>query len=446
MLNIGWATRDITPTGPVMIQGQMHRRISTGVMDPLTVTAMIVTGDDPEHNTAFVSCDIAFPSDNMYREIREQLVHRVPDLPPGNVILNATHTHTSMVFEDGSYELPKGDVWSPSKCREWINVRILDAIEEAWANRSEHRLARAYGHAVVGHNRHAVYRDGHAQMYGEINTEDFDHFGGYVDHSVDMLFTWDEQERLTGVALSIPCPSQVDEGLCVLSADYWHEIRVELRKRFGDPLQILALCGVAGDQSPHFLLYKKEEELMRVRHGNSERQEIALRVADAVSRALPVSAPEDDWGLTHVSETVVLPARKITQQERDWAETASKEAKVKWEGKHGWWPERLQRVVDTFDGRIAPEPCPTEIHVVRLGDMVIATNPFELFLDYGLRIKARSCAEQTMLVQLTGRGFYLPSARAVAGGGYGAMPAVSAVGPEGGKMLVAKTLALVDVT
>ena len=30
----------------------------------------------------------------------------------------------------------------------------------------------------------------------------------------------------------------------------------------------------------------------------------------------------------------------------------------------------------------------------------MATNPFELFLDYGLRIKARSEAPQTFIVQL----------------------------------------------
>ena len=26
---------------------------------------------------------------------------------------------------------------------------------------------------------------------------------------------------------------------------------------------------------------------------------------------------------------------------------------------------------------------PTEVHIVRLGTIAIATNPFELFLDYG---------------------------------------------------------------
>jgi len=101
-------------------------------------------------------------------------------------------------------------------------------------------------------------------------------------------------------------------------------------------------------------------------------------------------------------------------------------------------------VVECFDGIQEPRPLPVEIHVLRVGDVAIATNPFELFLDYGVQIKALSAASQTILVQLSGRGWYLPSARALQGGGYGAMPAVSVVGPEGGGKLVRETLALIQ--
>ena len=86
---------------------------------------------------------------------------------------------------------------------------------------------------------------------------------------------------------------------------------------------------------------------------------------------------------------------------------------------------------------------PTHIHALRIGDAVMITNPFELFLDYGLRIKARSPASQTFVVQLAGPGFYLPTESAVQAGGYGAMPAVSATGPEGGGELVEAMLDLI---
>ena len=41
-----------------------------------------------------------------------------------------------------------------------------------------------------------------------------------------------------------------------------------------------------------------------------------------------------------------------------------------------------------------------EIHVLRIGDVAICTNQFELFTDYGIRIQARSNALQTFVVQL----------------------------------------------
>ena len=82
-----------------------------------------------------------------------------------------------------------------------------------------------------------------------------------------------------------------------------------------------------------------------------------------------------------------------------------------------------------------------ELHVLRLGDAVFVTNPFELYLDFGHQIKARSVAGQTFIVQLSGdTGGYLPSVRAEQLGGYGGLIINGKVGSEGGKILVDKTL------
>ena len=82
--------------------------------------------------------------------------------------------------------------------------------------------------------------------------------------------------------------------------------------------------------------------------------------------------------------------------------------------------------------------------MLRLGDLAVATNPFEYYLDFGIRIKARSPAAQTLLVQLAGGGTYCPSPRSLAGGGYGSLPASNPVGPEGGKVLVERTVEVID--
>ena len=82
-----------------------------------------------------------------------------------------------------------------------------------------------------------------------------------------------------------------------------------------------------------------------------------------------------------------------------------------------------------------------EIHIVRIGNIVIATNPFEPFIKYGNQIKARSKAEQTFLVQLA-NGFegYVPTEKAEKGGHYSGFTASGIIGHEGGDMLVRETV------
>jgi hypothetical protein len=85
-----------------------------------------------------------------------------------------------------------------------------------------------------------------------------------------------------------------------------------------------------------------------------------------------------------------------------------------------------------------------ELHVVRLGDVAVATNEFELYTDYGIRMRARSPALQTFLIQLAGPGSYLPADRSIAGGAYGSILQSGLVGPEGGQALVEETLAALN--
>lgn len=74
----------------------------------------------------------------------------------------------------------------------------------------------------------------------------------------------------------------------------------------------------------------------------------------------------------------------------------------------------------------------------------MCTNQFELYTEYGLRLLGRSDAHLTCVVQLTGPAHYLPTAQAIAGGGYGAIPPSCAVGAEGGAALVDATIRHID--
>jgi len=76
-----------------------------------------------------------------------------------------------------------------------------------------------------------------------------------------------------------------------------------------------------------------------------------------------------------------------------------------------------------------------------IGDIAVATNRFDLYLEYGQRIKARCPATQTIAAELTNDILdYLPTRQALAHGHCSATPANIRVGPDGGDRLVAKSL------
>ena len=98
-------------------------------------------------------------------------------------------------------------------------------------------------------------------------------------------------------------------------------------------------------------------------------------------------------------------------------------------------------ILQRFDIQERMETLDTEVHIIRLGTVAFATNPFELFLDFGNQIKARSLAEQTFLIQLcNGSEGYLPTKKAEDGGHYSAFISSGWIGHVGGEMLVRQTL------
>lgn len=480
---IGWASTDITPDQPVLVTGQFHARVSEGVKDPVTATVLALESRDdsaPGGAAVMVSCDLVVIPDAFRDAVRAEVKHRVPELDPCKVFLGATHTHTGPEIRVDSDVLQFGGgnvsgwvgvdlpVLDPADYVDHAATIIADAVAEAWQSREPGGVGFGLGHAVVGFNRRIAYVDGTSRMYGITDDPHFSHVEGYEDHGVNVLGAWNARKGLTGVIVNVACPAQVEEGRYEISADYWHDTRVELRRRLGKDLFVLPQNSASGDQSPHVLVGKTEHERMWRLAGRTERQDIAVRIADAVTRVLPIAEreAETDPPFAHKVDTVELSRRHLTPQDVENAQATAAALREKYEAylrkleaqpeireEPRWYKEvtslyrRMrwnERVADRFKAQEERPKVPVEIHVLRLGDVAIATNPFELYVDYGMQIKARSKAVQTFLVQHVGSGTYLPTARSVAGGSYGAVPASTPIGPEGGRELVSRTVELID--
>lgn len=444
-LYVGWATQNITPDGPVALAGQFKIRVSKEHLDSVTCTAIAIETRDgikSVETAIMVSCDLCVIRGGLTEEVKKRLKSQLPDIDMNKVWLNATHTHAGPVLSEGKYEIPEG-VITPAEYVQFAADCISNAIVEAWNNRKPAGMSWGLGQAVIGHNRRAVYSEpvhsafgeGTGVMYGKTNREDFLNIEGYEDHGLEMMFFWDNNKKLTGMMLNVACPSQETEGISQLSADYWNEARAELHKRYGEDVYVFAQCAPAGDISPHLLWRKEAEMEMLRRKGISRRQEIGTRIADAVDDVYPYVQKNIKTELifSHYADEFDLPVRKVTKEEMEQSEILARQQpnRAKWH----------MKIVDRYNQQDANPYYKARVHVIRLGDVAIASNPFELFLDFGLRIKARSNAVLTFLVQLAdGTGTYVPTTKAEAGGGYSAIVQSNSVGSEGGQILVDRTV------
>jgi hypothetical protein len=478
-IKIGWAIRDISTTEPVGIPGQFNMRISTGVRDPLMVTALVL--DNAEDSVIFLSADLVVIRWFLLDRIREKIAAANPDIPVLKILMNATHAHTGADHYDESEEFPCDlPRYSGTDYREFLATQAADAVTEAWAKRKAGGVAWGYGHAVVAYSRLVVYFDdtskrqnaqhdsthgvdGHARMYGNTSDPMFSHFEAGADHFVNLLFTFDEKNKLTGAVVNIPCPSQVSESEWTLSADYWHDVRVAIRKEYGD-IFILPQCAASGDLSPHILHYKQALARHLKLKGKSERQDIAERIGSAIAEVLDWAKNDvrTELPIRHVVETVSLSRRMITKEEYEDDKRMLAEYLAEPFATEGTPKERLfhdsvlnskrqraKTAIARYESQVTDPKLPMELHVIKIGDVAFASNRFEMYMDYMHRIQARSPFEQTFVVQLAGvpgveGGTYLPTERGIWGRGYSASRYCNQVGPEGGQELVEETVKLLN--
>lgn len=464
-LQIGWGQCNITPKRTAMLDGQFYRRVATQVKDPLTATVMALESEKTK--VLLISCDLVGIYPETLVEIRETLKKTLPEVPSDAIILNATHTHAAPVQPDGKYEQPDDPtVLMPEEFRTFLAKNISVAAADAWKHREPGGISRVFSRAVVGHNRRSSFLDGTGQMYAKIQVPNFDSIEGFEDHSLHILCTWDRAQNLTGIIINTPCPSQVSEHISEVSADFWHETRLALRQELGESLPILAQCAPAGDQSPHVQMHKTLAYEMYERLGRTEREEIGRRICTSVMDVMPAARDsiQENPKLVHLVETLHLPRRRVTDEEKSHAIAMIDKLNndPEYTDPQRFEPTRRQmfllrnnRVLDRYAQQDTNTTLPMELHILRLGDVVFTTSSFELYLDFGLRINARSVAAQTFQIQLAcGYDGYLPSERAMqqkmhsgdagmavgSAHNYGASVGSNFVGADGGQVLVDHTV------
>ena len=490
-IKLGWGEVSLVPEGKkVNLAGQFYERITDVVETPITVTALAIdSGDDC---AIFCSCDLVSTSHYLLESVRAKLA-KFEGFPIDKVMVSAIHTHTApgfarrsdsssvsgsslevltSVLTDVKYEklvsYDGDDLFGGEAAHDFFAERIAEAAKLAWDNRENGMYAQGFGRAAVGMCRRVCYSDGSAKMWGDTDTATFTELEGGNDSGIELLFTFDENKKLTGVVANAACPAQVLEHRNFISSDYWGKVKKLLRKEYGDDIFLLALCSPAGDQCPRDLVRWVEPETP-INDPNIVRNDVTERVADPsmfdvkgcelVGRRIAneiiyayegVNKYVSEAELEHRSLTIDMPLRRVTPAERDVALKAITDFAAEiGDGTINFNDNARMHVhagiVARSKAQETIDVVPIEVHVIRLGNIAFATNPYELFLDYGNQIRARSKASQTFLIQLSCGSFgYLPTEKAEKGSHYSAYVSSGTAGHVGGELLVRKTVSEIN--
>ena len=487
-LLIGWAEESIVPDKKVSLGGQFFERISQYVESEITVTAMAVESDGDQ--MIMVSADLTSVTAYFMSLVRAKFAELCDEVDPRKLMVAAPHTHTThtLVRNPGKASdvrtaktllkeyLPAGkeytslvtadeSVITPEEATEFVANKIALAAKRAWESREEALYTNEFGRAAVGMCRRVSYDDGSAQMWGDVNTANFVALEGGNDSGIELIYTFNKDRKLTGVVANIACPAQILEQRSFISADYWGRTKAILREKLGDDIYLLGLGGAGGDQCPRDLVrwvtpetpiddpnVKRPNPLKRKADPSmydiSGCNRVGKRIAnEIISVYEEITELKDTAIFQHKVIDLDLPLRKVTMAEYQNAVRELEYYIEKNKDKEVFNYEDTARmhvhcgVMLRYEMQQKTEIYPIEYHVIRFGDIAITTNPFELFLDYGNRMKARSKAEQTFVVQLCcGASGYLPTEKAEKAGHYSAYVSSGNVGHEGGDLLTRRTI------
>ena len=494
-IKIGWSEIDITPTKRASLIGQFAERISEYIEKPITATALSIVSDVDQ--MTLVSVDVNGISYNLVEKIREKLASNNLGIDCSKVIFSAIHTHTAPTYprynrtaECGLYytnvallkqELPNDkkyeervslldniDIVTSQEYFDFLVERLVEVTICAWKNIKGGKYVNEFGRVPVGMCRRVVYNDQSAKMWGDMYAATFEELEGGNDTGLELLYIFDSNKKITGVVANLACPAQCVQHRSFISPDFWGEVKTLLRNYFGEELFVLPLCSIAGDQCPVDLIrwVEPESELNDpniIRNNPPKRKadpsmfdisgmkktgrRIAREIIDIYENM--VDEPNDILNIKHQVEILKLPVRRVSPKDIEDAKKKISDYILNKSGNVDYIDSgnltgplgdllraKIQEVMETLD---------SEIHVIKIDDIVIATNPFEPFIKYGNQIKARSKASQTFLVQLAnGIEGYIPTEKAEKGGHYSGFVASGIVGHEGGDLLVRETVQCIN--
>lgn len=416
ILKVGFAEADITPEPGMERPGGYGKAYFKTVQDPCKVRAVVF--DDGAKRVALVGIDALVVRRQTVQHAREAIQKRC-GIPPEAVLIGASHSHTSgptgMILPgeyDRADDFVKKLAYEQSSCADArylqrVESQIVAAVCQASERRCEALCGVGSGHEdKVAFNRRFRMKNGLSFTHPGKRNPEIVEPAGPVDPQVGVLGAWNKEGKLLGCVVNYACHATT--GANGFSANWICYLERAIRGVMGEDAVVVFLQGDCGDitQVDNLSPYPNVEAPAVGGRIGAEAAKVLLTLQrgpmgplDARHRILSVGqrVPKPEH-VARALEIVRKDPRQVDATEWTFAkETVLLEALLK----HG-----------------SPEE--VEVQAIQVGPAVFISNPAEMFVEYGLELKAKSPFPFTFPVELAnGCVGYVPTQKALGAGGGG---------------------------
>ncbi len=411
-LKVGFGKIDITPSYPVPLRGYgtSYKRMNDRVLDPIYAICTAIS--DGEDTLLIYNLDLTATANDDTAAIRGEIEKEL-GIPGANVLLNATHNHSSP------------DMNSPLDCiqkdyKPFFRAQVIKAAKDAIADLAATSMTIG-SKMIPGYNFVRRYLLSN-YTYGADNFGDFDNNSilgheSEADHLMQavrfvrdgkkdiVLVNWQGHPHQTGGTKKYD-----------LSSDLIEHIRRTAEEREEVLVSVLQGCG--GNINHNSRIPEENITLDHVEIGRALGEGLVSILSDmrpVKSGKVRAVSKNFTANINHEWDKKLDEARDVVEH---WhASTDPREARM-YANAHGF--NSVYHADYVIARSKMPETETYEIGAVSFGDVCLVWSPDELFDTTGMYLRASSPFEMTFALGYTnGDRSYMPTIKAFAHGGYG---------------------------
>jgi hypothetical protein len=398
MIKAAMASADITPPQGLGLVGYPHYdRFNTGAHDPLLATCMYLS--DGENEVALVTLDLLFFSKKHCLTARRK-ARELCGIAEDHIMISAIHTHSGPLTS-GSLDFESLQENS-AQPMDYINT-VTDSIAEiiAKAKNSAYEAEICWNVAICGAEKGV---GGNRRMAG-----------GPHDPLVSVIAIRDKSQTVRGVYVNYTLhPTFIHEWSTVCTSDYVYYVREQLR----DMEPGATICfgqGASGNQSSRY--YRQGEsfsEAERVGRTIGKSAHEAIENAEWTSSALikvtTGSLPLELRSFGTVEEL----EKKVAEDTARYKELYAKYGNSTNRDEYYLWQNANLKMLGSENQlgftklaksgvkiELVTDEDPAEIQLISINDLLIVGVPGEIFVEYGLYVKAMAGYRMVIFNELT---------------------------------------------